>query len=417
MKVLHLSTFDIDGGAARGSFWLHEALKENGVDSAMMVGRKQSDDDRVLALPSRFAQFSARLRGKLDDLPLKTYDKTQDSFWSVGWLPARFDHLVRDFEPDIVHLHWIGAGFLPVSALKQFECPVVWTLRDMWGFTGGCHYTAGCERYRENCGACPQLRSEKESDLSRSIWEAKQKHWQDLNLWLVPISGWLGDCAHSSPLFASYPIEVIPNGLNIDLFHPTEKSEARKAWNLPADKKIIVYGAVKATQDRRKGFPELMAALAELGKTEVAKDILLVVFGDLKPGDIPDAGIETHFVGYIDDNERLSLLYSAADTAVMPSLQEAFGKTLIEAMACATPVVAFASGGPLDIVEHRVNGYLAMPHRPADLARGISWCLDEIAEGRDLGALARAKIEAEFDISVIAKRYCQLYERVLARAA
>jgi glycosyltransferase involved in cell wall biosynthesis len=417
MRVLHLSTFDIDGGAARGAFWLHEALKESGVDSAMMVGHKDSDDDRVLALPSRIAQFSARVRGRLDDLPLRTYDKTGDSFWSLGWMPARFDHLVREFDPDIVHLHWIGAGFLPVRALKQFDCPVIWTLRDMWSFTGGCHYTAGCERYRDGCGACPQLRSEKESDLSRSIWEAKQKHWRDLDLWLVPISGWLGECAQSSPLFATYPIEVIPNGLDIGLFRPTAKAEARRAWNLPADRKIIVYGAVKATQDRRKGFPELMTALAELGKTEGAKDMLLVVFGDLKPGDMPDTGIETRFVGYIDDNQRLSQLYSAADAAVMPSLQEAFGKTLIEAMACATPVVAFASGGPLDIVEHRVDGYLAKPYCPTDLARGIAWCFGALDRGRDLGALARAKVETEFDINVIARRYRQLYDRVLARPA
>lgn len=417
MKVLHISTFDIDGGAARGAFWLHEALRERGVDSTMMVGRKKSDDDSVMALPSRLAQLSVRVRGKLDHLPLRAYDKTEDSFWSVGWIPARIDHFVRRLAPDIVHLHWIGAGFLPVQALKQFDCPVVWTLRDMWSFTGGCHYTAGCERYRVGCGSCPQLRSDSISDLSRSIWDSKHEHWQNLDLSLVPISGWLGECAQESPLFSTCPIEVIPNGLDISLFRPTDKLSARQAWNLPFTKKIIVYGAVNAIQDRRKGYPELMDALKELGRTDAAEDILLVVFGDLEPDNVPDTGIETRHVGYIDNNERLSLLYSAADASVVPSLQEAFGKTLIEAMACATPVVAFASGGPLDIIDHRVDGYLAQPYDPSDLARGIAWCLDETEQGHDIGGAARRKVEREFDIHVVADRYRDLYERVLARAA
>ncbi|HEY4343350.1 MAG TPA: glycosyltransferase family 4 protein [Parvibaculum sp.] len=417
MRVLHLSKSDIDGGAARGSFWLHEALRARGVDSSMMVARKLSDDDATVALPSPIARFTARVRGRLDELPLRPYDKTDESFWSVNWLPARFGKFVREAKPDILHLHWVGAGFLPVSALKQFNCPVVWTLRDMWGFTGGCHYTAGCERYRDSCGSCPQLRSNNEEDLSHSIWESKSRQWRDLDLSLVPISGWLGDCARESSLFSPYPIEVIPNGLDLGHFVPSDKMEARRIWNLPEDRKIVVYGAVKATQDRRKGFPELLAALKELGQTEKASSLLLVVFGDLNPGDVPDVGIETRYVGYVDDDRKLSLLYSAADAAVMPSLQEAFGKTIIEAMACGTPVVAFASGGPLDIIEHQVDGYLAEAHCSADLARGIVWCLDELSRANDLGARVRAKVEAEFDIAVVADRYRDLYERILARAA
>ena len=417
MKVLHLSKSDIDGGAARGSFWLHEALKARGVDSSMMVARKFSDDDATIRLPSRLARFTARLRGRLDEWPLRPYRKTDESYWSVNWVPARLGQFVKEMAPDILHLHWVGAGFLPVSALKQFDCPVVWTLRDMWTFTGGCHYTAGCERYRQSCGACPQLRSTDDEDLSRTIWRRKQKYWRDLDLSLVPISGWLGDCARESALFSSCPIEVIPNGLDLDHFRPSDRKQARCLWNLPEDRKIIVYGAVKATQDRRKGFPELLAALKELGRSAAASELLLVVFGDLNPGDVPDTGIETRYVGYIDDDARLSHLYAAADVAVMPSLQEAFGKTIIEAMACGTPVVAFASGGPLDIIDHCRDGYLAAPFSPTDLARGIIWCLDEVSRANDLGARVRAKVEAEFDIGVVADRYRDLYERILARPA
>jgi glycosyltransferase involved in cell wall biosynthesis len=415
MRVLHLSTFDSDGGAARGSLWLHQALRAQGVDSLMMVGRKTDNDASILPLPHATDRLAARLRGRLDALPLRRYDKTDDSFWTLGWVPARIEHIVEEIDPDVVHLHWIGAGFLPLDALKRIGRPLVWTLRDMWPLTGGCHYTAGCERYRESCGACPQLRSSRETDISRRTWERKKRHWTDLDLHLVPISGWLADCVEASPLLRHHPREIIPNGLDASRFHPSEKRIARRAWDLPDDRRIVLYGAINATRDRRKGFPELLAALGHLGETARARDTLLVVFGDLEPDDMPDLGIETRYVGYVGDDEKLVLLYSCADVAVMPSLQEAFGKTLIEAMACATPVVAFASGGPLDIVDHRRTGYLAKPFCPDDLAAGITWCLDEWAGGGDPGAAARAAVEARFDIEVVARRYRELYERSMGQ--
>lgn len=416
MRVLHLSTFAADSGAARGSLWLHQALRRRAVDSVMMVGDRGTGDRNIHRLPGRVAQIAAKLRMRLDRLPLRRYRKTDDSFWTIGWLPERFDRLVDHLQPDIVHLHWVGAGFMPVHALAQFRCPIVWTLRDMWGFTGGCHYTAGCERYRDACGACPQLRSEDQNDLSRAIWNRKRRHWQDLDLWVVPISRWLGDCARDSALFNRYPIEVIPNGLDTGLFRVTRKQAAREAWGLPQDRRIVVYGAINAMKDRRKGFPELLDALRQLHRFTDTGKVMLVLFGDLQPGDIPDTGIEIRHVGFLNDNRRLSELYSSADVAVMPSIQEAFGKTLMEAMACGTPVVAFEGGGPDDIVDHRVDGYLARPYEAEDLARGIAWSLDEISGGRDLGAAARCKVETRFDIDVVAAQYHDLYTRVLAGA-
>ena len=215
LRVLHLSSYDAHDGAARGSTWLTKALQSRGIESPLVVGRKHSNDPTISSLPGKIAPFSARLRMKFDRLPLHLYHKTQEAFWTVGWLPCRVDRLMREFAPDIVHLHWVGAGFLSIAALKQFDCPVVWTLRDMWAFTGGCHYTAGCQRYLQTCGVCPQLRSHRDGDLSRTIWNMKQRHWQGLDLRFVAISHWLADCARSSPLLRSYPFEVIPNGVDV----------------------------------------------------------------------------------------------------------------------------------------------------------------------------------------------------------
>jgi glycosyltransferase involved in cell wall biosynthesis len=414
-KILHLSSFDLDAGngAARGSLWLHKAIRGNGFDSSMIVGSKRSDDPSIASMPGPIAPIAAKLRMRLDRLPLRHYTKTSDSFWTIGWLPCHFDRLMAEVDPDIVHLHWVGAGFLSIQALRQFKRPIVWTMRDMWTFTGGCHYTAGCEHYRERCGRCPQLQSDEDDDLSRTVWERKWVHWQGLDLWLVPISNWLGDCARSSALLESYPIDVIPNGLDTARFRPIPRSAARDSWQLPLDRDIVVYGAVHATRDSRKGFSELVAALRLIAASARPQKPLLVVFGRLEPGDVPDVGIEVRYAGYVDDDDKLAHLYSGADVAVMPSLQEAFGKTLIEAMACGTPTVAFDSGGPRDIITHRIDGYLAKPFEPGDLAEGIGWCLDELSKSDDLARRARRKVETQFDIRVIAERYQALYRRIL----
>jgi glycosyltransferase involved in cell wall biosynthesis len=415
LRILHLSTTDIQGGAARGAYWLHRALGAAGVESLMLVDRKYSDDETVLA-PANGGKLIRRLRAYADALPLIRYDRTDESFWSINWVPTRMGRLIRAIDPDIVHLHWSGGGFVPIQQFKSFGVPVVWTLRDMWPFTGGCHYTAGCERYRTGCGRCPQLRSASDDDLSRHVFERKQAHWRAIDLWLVPISSWLADAARRSPLFEDTPMEVIPNGVDLERFQPAGRMAARRAWNLPEDRRLILFGALNATTDRRKGYDELRRAVAILSKSGWRDRAELVVFGADGGDDREALGLNVRYVGHLRDDARLALLYSAADVMVTPSLQEAFGKTLIEAMACATPVVAFDSGGPSDIVEHRRTGYLARPFDPESLAAGIAWCLDGTERVGELGRAARARALSHYGIDRIAGLYCNLYRRIEAQA-
>lgn len=414
-RVLHLSTTDIQGGAARGSYWLHRALVASGVESMMLVDRKYSEDKTVIA-PANGGRLMRRLRSYADSLPLYRYRRTGDSFWSINWVPSRMGRLVDALDPDIVHLHWSGGGFLPIQVLKDFRRPIVWTLRDMWPFTGGCHYTAGCERYRVGCGICPQLRSLSVGDLSRQVFERKRTHWQGIDLWLVPISTWLATAARQSPLFSDLPIEVIPNGLDTGGFRPTQKASAREAWGLPADRKLVLFGALNAVSDRRKGYHLLRRAIARLATSGWSDRAALIVFG-ADDGDRRDAmGLDVRYVGHVEDDVKLAQLYAAADVMVVPSLQESFGKTLIEAMACGTPVVAFDSGGPADIVEHKRTGYLARAFSADDLAAGIAWCLDPQPRSLELGLAARARVESLYSIDHVASSYRRLYRRILEKS-
>lgn len=415
MRVLHLSTFDVRGGAARGAYWLHRELQRQGVDSKMLVARKYGSDNDVFEIGGTIGRIANGMRIKLDSLPLRHYRRTNDSFWTVGWLPCRIDNAVNRFAPDLVHIHWVGGGFFPIQSLKSLHHPVVWTLRDMWAFTGGCHYTAGCTRYLSSCGQCPQLGSAVESDISRSIWLRKEEAWSGLDLWLVPISSWLADCARQTDLLRDMPIEVIPNGIDVTRFAIHDKLASRAAWQFGPERRRILFGAVDAVRDPRKGFDHFIEAVRHLACRGWSERAEVVVFGDFPPESMPALGLPVRFVGVINDDAALAQLYAAADVMVVSSTQEAFGKTLIEAMACGTPVVAFDEGGPADIVAHRKSGYLARPFSAEDLASGIQWCIEDAERNRKLGRAARESAKRDFDIVHVAERYRALYRQILSR--
>ena len=411
MKVLHLSTSDIEGGAARASYRLHHELKKLNISSQMLVRAKQSKDDTVIAENSILTKIGPLLSG----FPLRRYPHREGAMFSSQWFYDTIAPRVAQLNPDIINLHWICNGFVQIETLAKFNKPLIWTLHDMWSFTGGCHYAQKCNGYEESCGSCPHLKSNSDRDLSFQTWQRKAKAWQNLNLILVSPSNWLGKCAHNSSLFKDVPVEVIPHGLDLKKYQPIEKSTARAILHLPQDKQLVLFGAVTSTSDRRKGFHLLKAALQKLGQSGWQDKTELVIFGPANPAQFSDLGFRVYHLGQFHDDLSLSIVYSAADVTVVPSTQEAFGQVASESLACATPVAAFGATGLLDIIEHQKDGYLAMPFKIEDLARGIIWLLEDSERHQQLCIRARQKAEQEFSVELQANRYLSLYESMLSQ--
>ncbi|ADE35624.1 glycosyltransferase family 4 protein [Methanohalophilus mahii] len=406
MNPLLINTSDIHGGAARAAYRLHQGMQQIGMNSKMLVQKKSSADNSVIGPKFNFWNKLSGVRNLADRFPLQMYRGFQNTPWSPQWLPNNIDKKIDRIEPDIVHLHWICGGFVPISQVAKIKQPIVWTLHDMWAFTGGCHYNGTCDKYKQECGGCQQLGSNREDDLSRWVWRRKKKYWEDLDFTVVTPSNWLADCARSSSLFEDKRIEVIPNGLDLQKYKPVDKEEAREALNLPQDKNLVLFGAMNSTKDKRKGFQYLKAAINMLSED---LEFEAIVFGNSGSDDQLD--IPVNYLGRIPDN-MLTSVYSAADMFVAPSLQDNLPNTVMEALACGTPSVAFDIGGMSDMIVHKENGYLAKPFDTEDMAKGMEWVVASDQRKQKLSEGSRKYVENKFELEHIARKYTNLYSEI-----
>jgi len=314
-------------------------------------------------------------------------------------------------DSDVIQLHWVS-GFVDYqgffSALPKGK-PLVWTMHGMEAFTGGCYYDSDCGKFTGQCGACPQLGSTSETDLTRQIWLRKRKIFGMVateQLHIVSPSRWLRDEVKRSSLFSRFPCSVIPNGLDTQVFSPKDPRVAREKFGIPLNARAILFLA-DGVHIPRKGFHLLVEALAG---AEPDSNTFLVSVG---PGFPPDLGHIPHrHIQTISDDELLSHIYSAADVFVVPSLQENLPNTALEAIACGTPVVGFAVGGIPDIVRPGVTGLLAKPADAADLRRAVIEVLGH-SNRAEMAKNCRRIATEEYGVETQVRRHMEVYEGLL----
>lgn len=420
MRILHLSTSDTGGGAARAAYRLHTGLRRLGHESSMFVLKRHSGDGSVLQLrwsnelPTRVRRRLRRMRIARDFEP---YRKTLPRGFEI-FSDDRSDtafNLNRQLPPcDLINLHWVAGLIDYETFFSQLPpgVPLVWRLADMGPLTGGCHYDGGCGKFTAACGACPVLGSTDERDLSRQVWKRKNAALAQLEpnrLNIVGTSRWIAGEARRSSLLKRFPVTVIPNGLDVNVFAPRDKGFSRDTLGVPRDAKVVLFVADSAAT-KRKGFDYVAAALS--GMTDEPNLFLLSVGGG-KPN-VPN--LPQLHLGRVSDDRMLSIIYSAADVFVIPSLQESFGQTVTESMACGTPVVGFDTGGIPDMVRPGITGCLAPVADAAALREGIRTVLRDPQHWLELSANCRRIAVEEYSLELQAKNYAGHYEKILAGA-
>lgn len=402
MKVVFVNAYYDRGGAARAALRLADALRSLGVEV-----------EYVSVYPSKMSFFEKLIffvRVLFDRMPGLLVAKKRVMFSSGGLSNSRLVSYINRSDADIVHFHWVNAGALSIEDMSRITKPVFWSLHDMWPITGGCHYSFQCNKFVGRCGACPQLASKDLKDISFRVASHKSNLFQKAkNITLLGVSEWVSSVARESFVARNTPISTLPNAIDTSVFFPESQQDARLKLGLDQTVKIVLFGAIAATTDERKGFAELCAALGSLPDD---LDFQLVVFGADRLSGLPETKRPIHFMGHISDDSLLRSIYVCADVMVVPSKQETFGLTAAEAMACGTPVVCFATTGLLDIVDHKVNGFAAIPYSTVDLASGICWVLKNCTVV-NFSASSREKIVKSFSYEVVANICFKIYSERL----
>jgi glycosyltransferase involved in cell wall biosynthesis len=409
MKVLHIVSGDLSGGAAKGAYNLHQGLKELGVDSVIFTNSKTTFNDPSVISTSenKLNIIKGAIRNRIERLILKYYPQKKDYLFSTGLFGFNLDKYSIFKDADIINLHWINESFINIKQLKKINKPIVWTLRDMWPMTGGCHYSLDCRKYETNCGECPQLNSTQQKDLSRFIINRKKKYLPK-NMRVIGISEWLSQCAAQSSIFNNFEIQTVANCINTDQFRPIDKNIAREVLSIKSRKKIVLIGSINL-KDYYKGLSKFIEALNYLDKEK----ILLCTFGNIEKKLLENTGFEFMNFGFLNDIVSMSVVYSSADVFVAPSIMDAFGKTIVESMACGTPVVCFDATGPKSIVTHKHDGYRARPYHSEDLSRGINWILNS-EKYKNNCRQAREKAISKFNHRIVASQYNTIYKDLIS---
>ena len=412
MKIGSLSFSDISGGAAIAAYRIHCALRKYGVDVSMRVNLSLSEDATVQGPQNIFEKAVPKIARVLGRISARTFLHTGNPvIHSPAHIPSRIPRYVNHSDFALIHLHWINGEMISISDIAKLSKPLIWTLHDMWAFCGAEHYT---QDKRWSRGYLPKNRPDYEFgfDLNRWVWERKCKHWKQ-PIQIVTPSHWLADCVRQSVLMKDWPVQVIHNCLDTDAWYPKDKLLAREYFNLPKDRPLILFGAMKAKSDPRKGFQLLRLAMEILYERSNIPSLEMVVFGVPKSRKLPDFVFPIHYKGYIYDESILNLLYSAVDVMAIPSVMDNLPNTGIEALSSGTPVIAFNTCGLSDIVKHLQTGYLAKAFEVEDLAKGIEWILTDHKRYGELSQESRKYAVETFSYPVVAEKYYRLYKKIL----
>ena len=401
------------GGAARAAFRLHRALIAAGEASTLRVERKYSDDWRVVSATwTARSRVQARLKLLSDRVMQLQKSDNLTIHSAAAFFSSGLDRAINLADTEVVNLHWVCSNMLSIEDIGRIRRPIVWTMHDMWPFCGTEHYADDAPGARFESGYSRNNRPVGNSglDVDRWAWNRKRKAWRK-PMHIVTPSRWLGECARRSVLMCDWPISVIPNPLNTQVYQTLPKPFARKALNLPEDKRLIAFGAIGGGSDPRKGFDMLLAALRQVSESNT--NIACVIFGQSEPRNIPDIGAHIYWMGHLNDDISLALLYSAVDVMVVPSRQENLPQSGTEAQACGCPVVAFNCTGLPDVVEHKKTGYLAEAYSSTDLAAGIDWVLEDDERHSGLSKAARERAVRLWSQDVVVSQYMKAFQAAM----
>lgn len=421
MRVLLINTSERIGGAAIAANRLMESLKNNGIKAKLLVRDKQTDEISVVGLEKSWLHFAKFVWERF--IIWKANHFKKNNLFAVDIANCGTDiTLLPEFkQADVIHLHWVNQGMLSLKIIQKIQQsgkPIVWTMHDMWPCTGICHHARECTNFYTECNHCPYLYGGgSNNDLSTRTFRKKMKLYKSSPIIFVTCSNWLRQQTQKSALLTGQTVITIPNPININLFRPHDKKEARTKCMLPAEGKLMLFGSVKVS-DKRKGIDYLIESCKILDEKypQLKEQLSLVVFGNQSQTLEHTLPFRIFSMNFINNDHDLVNLYNAVDLYVTPSLEENLPNTIMEAMACGVPCVGFNVGGIPEMIDHLHNGYVAQYKSSEDFANGIHWLLTD-PDYKEISEQASHKAVLNYSEGSVAKRYIDIYNKITGKNA
>jgi glycosyltransferase involved in cell wall biosynthesis len=405
MKILHVSYSDLKGGAAIASNRLHNGFLKKKDNSWLLVNERISKGKNIVGLNNLYDFFFISMKKLFIKIINKLLRSNVGEFYSLNYFNSKTLTRINNLKPDIVNLHWVNNEMISIEEIANIKQPLVWTILDMWPFSGVEHYNQSIKYGKK-----------KNNYISKIINDyilKRKKIFTKCNFEVVAISKWVAHESKKSFLFKNKVIHQIPLGLDFKIWKPINKIKARADLNFDKEKKYIIFSSTNGTSDVRKGFDIFLKAINLL---KINKNLLhLIIIGKLEHHrDLLSCKIEyTVFDSFFfNSHKELIKLYSASDLLVAPSIKEAFGQVALEASSCNLSTVAFNKTGFADIIRHKKNGYLAKFRDIKDFARGVDWFL-KIRNKKN--NKIRSYVQNKFSIDLITSKYKNIYLKILKK--
>ena len=404
MKVLHVNFSDTVGGAARAVQRIKLACDSVGIFSRVLVLEKLNDSNSSFIVGNTYSRFLIKLKRRFSSY-LTYFLFREHNVHSLSVLDSKLVKYINESEFDIIHLHWVQGETLSISEIGNITKPLVWTLHDMWPFCATEHYTEITEwksGYKYFKKEWPFF------NFSALIFYYKYYKWRNSNFYLIAPSVWLKDCIQESYLFRQNEVINIPNTVDFNVFKILDKKTCRSRFNLPNDKRLILFGAVGGVSQKRKGYDLLIDSILKI--SDLSIDTEIVVFGGSHV-DNCDIPFKIYNIGPINNDHILCMLFNSCDVFVTPSRQEVFGLVTLESLACGLPVVAFNVGGSTDLIESNSSGYLATPFDTRDFGKGIYSILSNLENFNKTDI--RSSVLRKCSFSLVGSSHLNLYKQIL----
>ena len=419
MKVVHCSTSVSESSACMR---LHKALLKQNVDSQILVLYKnienvsQVHEIAEYGITYKIYKHMAYYINIAEDIFMKNFLGLQEGMpFTFGCFGVDITQLEIIKTADVIHIHCTNGQFLSLYSIKQLlktNKKIVITLHDSWNLTGGCHVLCGCEKFGDNCYKCSEIR--RGFGLISLIFKRKEKLYSFYHNFILTAPGkWTAGNVYKSRIFREKKAYVIGNTLDFEIFKRKHNNAVSQNMGLTANnQKIrILFGAMNCMETPYKGYKYLKKSLIYLKEKypDFASKIELNIFGTSECDKDIDSLFSCRLWGNIKEQETMARLYTFCDIYVVPSLEDSFNQTVLESCACKTPAVSFRTGGIVDIIDHKKNGYLAEYANYQDLAEGIMWVYDH-NRNNCIGELACSSVSEKFSEKKIAHEFIRIYE-------